>query len=603
MTFVPFAALRRRLALLTSGERLWWLSCFPLGLLTASLETVGGVLIFALTAALLNSTTGGGATQTALTAALHTFGVPANAVALTVLTAVVYIIKNVVLLAAIYYRSRVTTRIGAGLSSRITRAYVTAPYTFHLGRNSAETAQNILDGVPGLVRLFEAVVTLATEVLVVAGLTVLLMRVAFLETLVAASIIGLMVGTFVRFTRDRYRSLGERHYTLSTNVLRALQQALGGMKEVAVFGRERHFADAISRDDAGRMRVAVVHASLESVPRLITESAFVLGLVGLIVALEMRTGSIAAVMPFIGLYAYVGFRLIPAGHRIAYQAGSMRYDAAATETLCRDLDQLAAVARERVADVTAPASAMHFRDQLNVEQVSYSYDRSDRPVLDGITLNVRCGECVAIVGATGAGKTTLVDIIMGLLTPAAGRVTVDGTPIAANVREWRRQVGYVPQTPFLLDDTLRRNIAFGVDDADIDDAAVAAAVRVAQLQEFVDGLAGGLDTTLGERGVRLSGGERQRVSIARALYGDPDLLVLDEATSSLDPGTERALTQAIDQLKGRKTLLVIAHRLSTVEHADRVVVLKNGRVDTMGTFAELARDSDAFRDLAALDQP
>lgn len=601
MTVVPYAALRRRLALLTPGERLWWLSCFPLGLLTASLETIGGVLIFALTAALLNS--GSGTAQTALTSVLETFGVPANAVALTVLTAVVYVIKNTVLLAAIYYRSRVTTSIGSGLSARITRAYITAPYAFHLGRNSAETSQNILDGVPGLVRLFEAVVTLVTELLVVTGLTVLLMRVAFLETLVAAAIIGLMVGTFVRFTRDRYRTLGDRHYVLSTGVLRSLQQALGGVKEVAVFGREGYFADAISRDDAGRMRVAVVHAALESVPRLITESAFVLGLVGLVVALELRTGSIAAVMPFIGLYAYAGFRLIPAGHRIAYQAGAMRYDAAATETLCRDLDELAALQTKRSSQPEAAATAMHFRDRLNIESLSYKYAGSERPVLDGIDLSLRCGECVAIVGATGAGKTTLVDVIMGLLEPASGRITVDGTAISANLREWRRQVGYVPQTPFLLDDTLRRNIAFGVADADIDEAAVQDAVRVAQLREFVDALPSGLDTTLGERGMRLSGGERQRVSIARALYGDPDLLVLDEATSSLDPGTERALTQAIDQLKGRKTLLVVAHRLSTVEHADRVVVLKHGRVDAIGTFAELARDNETFRELAAFDHP
>jgi ATP-binding cassette subfamily C protein len=240
-----------------------------------------------------------------------------------------------------------------------------------------------------------------------------------------------------------------------------------------------------------------------------------------------------------------------------------------------------------------------FRHRLRLEGVSYAYDRDSPAILQRVDLDVSRGECVAIVGATGVGKTTLVDLVLGLIEPTEGRITVDGVAIADNLAAWRRHIGYVPQEAFLFDDTLRRNIAFGIPDVEIDEARVIGAVRVAQLGEFVTRLPAGLDTWIGERGLRLSGGERQRVSIARALYRDPDMLVFDEATSSLDPGTEQALTRAIEQLRGQKTLLVIAHRLTTVERADRLVVLSAGRIEAIGAYQDLARSSPAFRALAA----
>lgn len=208
---------------------------------------------------------------------------------------------------------------------------------------------------------------------------------------------------------------------------------------------------------------------------------------------------------------------------------------------------------------------------------------------------------MGIVGATGTGKSTLVDLVLGLLEPTAGRITVDHAPISADVRGWQRQLGYVPQSPFFVDDTLRRNIGLGLPDQQIDDDRIWSSARTAQLEELIASLPGGLDTVIGERGVRLSGGERQRVSIARALYHDPDVLVFDEATSSLDPSTERDLTRAIDLLRGRKTIVIIAHRLTTVEHCDRLLLLKDGRVAAEGSYAELAGTNAVFRAMAAME--
>jgi ATP-binding cassette, subfamily B, bacterial PglK len=238
---------------------------------------------------------------------------------------------------------------------------------------------------------------------------------------------------------------------------------------------------------------------------------------------------------------------------------------------------------------------------VRIDGVSHWYDGRPEPALSKIDLIIERGKCVAITGATGAGKTTLIDVILGLFEPTEGRILVDGIDIRTDLAGWQRLIGYVPQNPFLMDGTLRRNIAFGIRDADIDPVALEQAVDQAQLRDCIAGLPDGLDTLVGERGVRLSGGERQRLAIARALYRDPELIVFDEATSALDAGTEHALGRAMEALRGRKTLLIVAHRLSTVERADQVILLSQGRLGAIGTYGDLARSNSAFRSVAALD--
>jgi ABC-type multidrug transport system fused ATPase/permease subunit len=230
--------------------------------------------------------------------------------------------------------------------------------------------------------------------------------------------------------------------------------------------------------------------------------------------------------------------------------------------------------------------------------VSYTYADEADPVLVDVDLTIARGESIGIVGPSSAGKSTLIDLLLGLLTPTRGRITVDGRDVAGALRSWQRHIGYVAQEPFVLDDTLRRNVAFGVGDAEIDDQRVTAALRLAQLGEFVVGLPAGLDTMLGERGTRLSGGQRQRVAIARALYDEPEVLVFDEATSALDTPTERELIAALEALRGVKTLVVIAHRLTTVRHCDRLAVLRDGRLAAVGPWDELLARDAGFRALA-----
>ncbi len=593
----------RRFALLDRGQRLRWMTLLPVGLATAALEAVASALVYGLIGALTSPADVSRQPLVAPLAALVArAGVDSILVAFTLAAAAVYVVKNALLVWAAYYSARVGGETAAGVGSRLVRAYLAAPYIFHVRRSTAELVQNLLSGLPALTSVFSSLSTIATESLVVLALLVVLCRIAPAETVVAMAVLGGALAICLRVTRGVYHRMGAQHFEIGEIVLARVQQALGAIKEVKTFGREGFFHERIAREQETWARLGAKHSALETVPRLLTEAAFALGLLALVIVLHSRAATAGAVLPFVGLYAYAGFRMIPASHRLALHAANLRYELAVSASLCRDLERL-----ERPGVPTPAAREQEappvLRGTIRLEHVSYTYDGAAGPILCDIDLEVRPGECVGIVGASGAGKSTLVDVMLGLLEPATGRVTIDGTRVGPvgpgndEGRTWSHQIGYVPQDPYLMDDTVRRNIAFGIPDPAIDDEALRRAVAAAQLDAVVRSLPQGFETTIGERGVRLSGGERQRVAIARALYDDPGVLVFDEATSSLDSTTERELVHTIDRLRGRTTIVVIAHRLTTVERCDRLVLLGEGRVEATGTYEELWRASPAFQAL------
>ena len=292
-------------------------------------------------------------------------------------------------------------------------------------------------------------------------------------------------------------------------------------------------------------------------------------------------------------------RILPALHSIVLRVNTVRFGAYAIRDIHRDWTQLAPPP-DAAAEDAAAASAPPLVRRIVVENVSFTYEKGVRPALADVNLQIECGESVGIVGATGAGKTTLVDILLGLLEPSAGRVLVDGRDIRKNLRAWQRQLGYVPQAIYLADDTIARNVALGLDDETIDRDRVAIVVHMAQLEPFMETLPKGLDTLVGERGVRLSGGQRQRVAIARAIYHDPQVLFFDEATAALDNQTEQELTRSINALQGQKTLIIVAHRLTTVRNCDRLFLLDDARLVDVGSYDELGARSERFRTMAAL---
>jgi ATP-binding cassette subfamily C protein len=592
------ADVARRFAMLSRHQRLQWAAMAPLGILAAALEAAGGALVFALLTFIVEPRQG---TRSHLVVVvwrvLAYLGRPNDGntvLTLAVCAAVVHVGRNVLLVVLAWWRTRVVAFDTARMSTRLLSAYMGAPWPFHLRRGSAGLIEAVRDSARPFFEVFGASAIVLTESAVVLGLCSVLIAVAPAPVTLSAAVMAGSVAVALRVTRDAQRRGGARQFEIGTALYRTLQHSLGALKELRILGRSRFFVDAFSDEALESARLETRRGVLDAIPRLLLETIFMAGLVALIVV-QGRYDR-AAIVPLASLYAYAGFRLVPAAHRIAQQISTIRWTLSASEPLTADLRHLEAVRSGPVP----PAGRVTFSERIDAAGVSFTYEGSRTPVLRDVSLSVARGESVAIVGATGAGKTTLVDILVGLLAPSAGAVSVDGAPIAGRTSAWQAGIGYVPQAPFLLDDTLRRNIALGVADECIDEKALARAVSIARLDTLLAGLPQGLDTMIGERGVRLSGGERQRVVIARALYPDPALVIFDEATSALDPATEREIAEAVDALRGARTIIVIAHRLTTVERCDRILLLSEGRITASGSYWELATGNEPFRRLAAL---
>lgn len=586
--------------LLTPAERVRWMGLVPLAVLGAALEALGAAAVFVLVKMLSAPEQAASLPVVSSIAPFLPWHDPgAVALSFTVLVAAFYVGKNILLAVVAYAQSKVATDSVAALSRRLLAGYLTVPFAFHFRRNSAELIRNALDATDTALRTaMGSAINVATEALVTAGIIGVLIALAPFATLSATAILLGMLAAVLAVTRRRFTQWGSAEHRLRLTLLQHLQQSFGALKELKVLGRERFFFDALSTHMGSLARTRHLHTTLARTPHLLIETVFVCGMLVVVALVILRGSPETDVVSLLGLYAYAGFRIIPSTNRILMNAANVRHGAAAIDSLSADVqlfDRLRAGAFP-----AGDAGRIAFSNRLVLDRVSYTYDGSDTPALRDVSLAIARGESIGIVGPTGGGKSTVADVILGLLQPSAGRVTVDGVDIADVLQPWRRLVGYVPQQVVLIDDSVRRNIALSVPDADIDEQQMWAAVRMAQLEEFVAALADGLDTVVGERGLRLSGGERQRVGIARALYHQPELLVFDEATSALDNRTEHALAQAIQALQGTKTLVIIAHRLTTVRGCDRLVFLSGGQVAGIGSFDALLQSNAEFRRMASI---
>lgn len=493
----------------------------------------------------------------------------------------VYLIKALFLAYLVWRQARLAFGVQVHLSQCLFAVYLRQPYTFHLQRNSAQLIRNVTGEVSMFVGAITQAMNLLTESLVLVGLCVLLLVVEPLGALIVVVALGVAAWGFHRLTRRRISRWGVARQLHEGLRIQHLQQGLGGAKDVKLLGREADFLEQFRMHNAQSARVGQLQATLQQLPRLWLELLAVSGLATLVITMLVQGRALEAVLPTLGLFAAAAFRLIPSVNRVLGAIQALRYGLAMIDTLHAEFN----LAASTVADVCAPVTP--FRAVLELNKVSYAYPGATVAALNEISLVIRHGESVGFIGSSGSGKSTLVDILLGLLAPDSGEVRVDGEEIQCALRNWQNQIGYVPQSIYLTDDTLARNVAFGLPTAQIDEAAVWRAIRAAQLEDFVHSLPMKLDTLVGERGIRLSGGQRQRIGIARALYHDPIVLVLDEATSSLDTATEHEVMQAVRALQGRKTIIIVAHRLSTVEHCDRLYRLEQGRVVEEGTPATM----------------
>jgi ATP-binding cassette subfamily C protein len=498
-----------------------------------------------------------------------------------VVLAVVFVAKAVYLTVLAWVLNRFVFQWQVTLAGRLLGHYLRRPYAFHLRRNSAELLNNTNNDAMGVVSgVVLPFLKIGMEVLTLAAIFGLLLWVEPVTSLAALGILGGASYIFARVVRTRVIRLGREQRRQREEMIRAVNEGLGGIKMTKVLGREDHFLARFQDASVAFAKVGMVRAVLAELPRLVLEVVAVLGLLAVAAYFLTSGGSTETLVPVLALLAVSVARMIPAFNRIVNSLNMTRWGRASLDAVYADL--IESGGDEVLSEVVPP-----LRDRIRLEDVSFTYEGTDDPVLRGIGLDIRRGEAVGLVGPTGSGKTTLVDLILGLLVPPGGRVLVDGVDLRGQEMGWRRQIGYIPQDIFLADVSIRENVAFGVPSDDIDETAVWLALERAQLAEFVRGLPQGLDTAVGERGVRVSGGQRQRIGIARALYDEPQVLVMDEATSALDQETEQVVMTAIERLKGGRTLILIAHRLTTVEGCDRVVLLRDGRMVAEGPPAEI----------------
>jgi len=457
--------------------------------------------------------------------------------------------KNLILTVLAWRQARFVSGVKTQLSQRLFAIYLRQPYTFHLQRNSAQLIHNAT-GMVGALPISTAMVAFV-ESLTFFGIASLVLTIEPLILLIVVSVLGLATWGFHRVTRDRIADWGQARKHHAGLRIQHLMQGLGGAKDVKLLGREGDFLAQFNVHSIQSARMDQRQHMLKQLPRIWLELLTVAGLAALALGMLAQGREMTSIVPTLGLFVVAAYRLMPSANRILGAVQSLGYSLPVIDTLHEEL-KLASPEPAGKSDRTA----LNVHQEIRLDNVSYAYPSAPALALDRVSMCIQRNESVGLIGPSGSGKSTLVDVLLGLLTPANGQVRADGNDIQQNLRGWQDQIGYVPQSIYLTDDTLRRNVAFGLPEEQIDDAAVNKTIMAAQLNEFVASLPKGLETLVGERGMRLSGGQRQRIGIARALYHDPAVLVLDEATSSLDIAAERSVMDAVTTLQGSKTLLI-----------------------------------------------
>jgi ATP-binding cassette subfamily C protein len=516
-----------------------------------------------------------------------------------------FVIRGLVMVGRAYVETRLVTAAGVEISDRLLAGYLAMPYPFHTRRNTAEMVRNAFTAttqLQGAVML--PLAFLIGDIVVVIGLAAVVLVSEPLGGVLAVMFLGGVTLIIQRILQPRLVGWGRRSQDAAAGGLQAIQQSLGGIRDIKLLGQERTFLAEHRYYRRRGARAVYLSQAASAIPRALIELAMVTAVVLLTFAVIASGSSVDEALAAIGLFAYAGLRLQPVLQRIVTSVNSIRSNSAIVDDLAADLAEVRAFgASLGERSDTGNAVPGSFSDRLVLDGVRFTYapdEPSIRPALLGIDLTVRRGEFLGICGPTGGGKSTLLDLIVGLLQPTEGTVSVDGRTLDAAPGWWWSQLGVVSQQVFLTDDTLRRNIAFGVPAGEVDEARLARCVERAQLTDMVSALPEGLDTIVGERGIRLSGGQRQRVAVARALYREQPVVVLDEGTSALDGATEAKLIAALDEIAPDRTLVAVAHRLATLRDADRIVVVADGRINASGTYDELMETSPLFRELAGV---
>lgn len=497
-----------------------------------------------------------------------------------------------------YINKRYTAGRQHSLSYRLLTWYVNQPYSYFLNQNSSELTKNVLTEVGMVIRkVLMPSLELISSSIIVLLLTGLLISVNVKVALTVAGLLGLMYVVIYKLVQHKLHTIGVRRIENNRLRFRIISELFGGIKDVKLLGTERVFLKRFEKPSYQIARDTATSYVMVDLPKYGLESFAFGGIIALIIFYIGGDGNFQSILPVIGLYAFAGYRLMPALQKLFHSIGSLRTYLPTVDIIYQ---QLSDHAKADYKFDKNPPEPLPFNSKMVLKNISFSYPKSDEIVIKDQTLLINANTTVGIVGPTGCGKTTLVDIILGLLEPQDGKVIVDNVELnESNIFSWRRSLGYVPQSIFLADDTIANNIAFGVPYNNVNYEAVIDAAKMANIHEFIESeLTNKYNTVVGERGVRLSGGQRQRIGIARALYNNPPVLILDEATSALDGLTETAIMDAIHSLGHKKTIIMIAHRLTTVKECDEIVVMQKGKIVDRGGYNDLIQRNPQFKKMA-----
>lgn len=497
---------------------------------------------------------------------------------MAVVLIVIYILKNLYVTFMYSMQYKFIFENQRKLAVKLMNCYMHQKYLFHVSKNVAELQRNVTNDVNGFFTVVLNTLQFLAEISVCAALVVYLMTQDVMTTVMIAVLVVVFVGFFARFFKKVLGKKGEENREVNVQVTKWILQSFSGIKEIKVINGEQFFVDNYDKNYRRFATLQRQQSMLTFMPRPLMETVCIGGLLlTVIIKLQMSGTDIKSFIPTLTVFAMAAFRMLPAFNRLSGYLGSMMFNRPSIHAVYKDLVEIEQLMKE-MEQKEVKEVEITLNDAIRMENVSFQYPESEKWILENADLTIDKNTSVAFIGSSGAGKTTAADLILGLLEPQSGKITVDGMDIRNHMQSWHSCIGYIPQTIYLMDDTIRANIAFGIPEEQIDEQAIQKALKEAQLDEFVVSLKEGLDTVIGDRGVKLSGGQRQRIGIARALYRNPKVLILDEATSALDNETEKEVMEAIDGLHGTRTLIVIAHRLSTIKKCDKIYEVGNGKI-------------------------
>lgn len=495
----------------------------------------------------------------------------------------VYIIKNLYLTLMSYIQYTFIYNNQLRLSGRLIDCYLKKPYTYHLDKNSAEMIRSIMLDAERFFQLLLTAFSVFAELLVSILMCVYLLAVDWLITVSVVVILGAVSGLYLLIFHGKSKENGKISQFNDGKMHQAINQALGAVKDIKILHREKYFVDAFTMRGAKKYHAVRNNEILGQLPKYLIETVCV-GAILMVLCIKLYSGqALGDMIPQLAAFAMAAFKLLPSVGKVDNYLNLIIFLRPSVDLIYRDIKEtedmngFLLMDADSVTDAAA-AQADIKGEGIRVEHVSYRYPNTEKDVVSDVNFTIPVGKSIGLVGPSGAGKSTIADVILGILTPTEGKVMFGDMNVHEHPIKWSKMLAYIPQTIFLADETIRSNVAFGIKEDEIEEDKVWKALEEAQLADYVRTLPEGLDTMVGERGVRLSGGQRQRIGIARALYGDPQILVLDEATSALDAETESAVMEAIDRLQGRKTMIIIAHRLTTIANCHIVYKVADGKI-------------------------